>query len=122
MHSLHNTSNFDPPQPTHPPTQKVAHRWGRFGTRPRWWWGGGVGGVKTENFIGGAFCLKMMILQGPRHPISPIGVCYANDPRRAHRRPCLCLIQQPLFKVIYVTTPILEQMKSNMQQTQRHRV
>ena len=53
-------------------------------------------------FIGGSFVSpKSMILQGVGHPISPTGVCYANNPQKGSRwRPRLRLIQQPLFKVI----------------------
>ena len=44
----------------------------------------------------------MMVLQGVRHPISHTGVGYVNKPQKGGCtwRPCLRLIQQPLFEVI----------------------
>ena len=83
---------------------------------PSSWGGGGGGGVKIEKLILGTgtgtvvggrgqnrkkthweiiliLTPKMMILQGVKHLISPMGVCYANDLKRGGIwHPRLCLI------------------------------
>ena len=44
--------------------------------------GGGGEGSKSKNLMGDHFFRKKMILQGIRHPISCLGVCYVNDPQK----------------------------------------
>ena len=44
--------------------------------------GGGYGGQNPKNHWGIIFGLKMMILQGVRHPKPYNGICYANDPKK----------------------------------------
>ena len=66
---------------------------------PRYGGGGGAGGQNRKNHWGINSSPKMMVLQGVRHPIPSLGVCYANDPKRggggAIWHPCLRLISQP---------------------------
>ena len=45
-----------------------------------WEGGGGVEGSKSHNSLGVILSREVMILQGVSHPISCLGVCYANEP------------------------------------------
>ena len=67
--------------------------------------GGGLGG-RDQNSLGDAFIGQIMILQGVKLTIQPLGVGYANRPKEAQTgavcgvfpyiRACVALIQQPL--------------------------
>ena len=62
---------------------------------PSMGWGGGGGkGSKSKNSLGDHFVSQNNGLQGVRHPISCLGVCYANKPpkRRGVWHPRLCFI------------------------------
>ena len=81
-------SFFDPP---HPPTSlKTSKKWFQVG--------GGLGGVRTKNSLGVRLLDKIMILQGVKLTIQPLGVGYANRPkwggmwRFPHIYACLALI------------------------------
>ena len=54
-------------------------------------------------FLAGSFSIpKMMILQGVRHPIQYLGVCYVNDPKKGgFMAPAPVLGLTALFKVIF---------------------
>ena len=43
---------------------------------------GWCGGQNWKLHWGITFCPKVMILQGVRHPVRYLGVCYANDPNK----------------------------------------
>ena len=70
-----------PPHPPHPPPppppllenlKKVGFKWG------------GSRGVRTKNSLGDAFIgQKILILQGVKLTIQPLGVGYANRPKKA---------------------------------------
>ena len=64
-----------PPTPPPPPLpqylKKVGFKWG------------GLGGVRTKNSLGDALLDKKMILQGVKLIIQPLGVGYANRPKKA---------------------------------------
>ena len=47
------------------------------------WRGGGLGGVRTKNSVGGCVLFdKIMNLQGVKPTIQPLGVGYANGPKK----------------------------------------
>ena len=72
-------SFFDHPHPSSPPPhlpqnlKKVGFKWG----------GGGLGGSGPKTHWGMRVLKKIMILQGVKQTIQPLGVGYANSPKKA---------------------------------------
>ena len=60
---------------------------------------GGSGGGEQKNYWGINLSPKMIVLQGVRHPIPLLGVCYTNDPQNGACGPALDLTA--LFEVIF---------------------
>ena len=67
---------FDPPPtPTPPPSLKTSKKWVSSG---------GVWGGPDQKLIGGLYLLdKIITLQGVKLTIQPLGVGYANSPKKA---------------------------------------
>ena len=63
-----------PPHPHPPPPLKGSKKWVSSG---------GSGGGRTKNSLGDAFIGQIMILQGVKLTIQPLGVGYANSPKKA---------------------------------------
>ena len=67
---------FDPPTPPHPPPSlKTSKKWVSSG--------GGPGGSGPKTHWGMRSLDKIMILQGVKLTIQPLGVGYANRPKKA---------------------------------------
>ena len=64
-----------PPPPTPPPSLKTSKKWVSSG--------GGLGGSGPKTHWGMRLLDKIMILQGVKLTIQPLGVGYANRPKKA---------------------------------------
>ena len=64
-----------PPHPHPPPSLKTSKKWVSSG--------GGLGGSGPKTHWGMRFLDKIMILQGVKLTIQPLGVGYANRPKKA---------------------------------------
>ena len=62
-----------PPPPLPQNLKKVGFKWGGFG------------GVRTKNSLGMRLLDKILILQGIKLTIQPLGVRYANSPKMAQK-------------------------------------
>ena len=66
---------FDPPPPPPPTSLKTSKKWVSSG--------GGLGGSGPKTHWGMRLLDKIMILQGVKLTIQPLGVGYANRPKMA---------------------------------------
>ena len=70
-----------PPPPPHPPTPPPPSKPEKSGFQV----GGGLGGSGPKTHWGMRLLDKIMILQGVKLTIQPLGVGYANRPKKAKR-------------------------------------
>ena len=74
-------SFFDPPpHPPPPPPPPLPQNLKKVGFK---WGGGGLGGSGPKTHWGMHLLDKIMILQGVKPTIQPLGVGYANRPKKA---------------------------------------